>query len=195
MVGDIVRIHYTCALQGGNGSGSSGSGGGGSGSGGGGTGRKGSGRTDGIVIESSRKNRRRPLEFVVGAGQVVKGIDRAIRTMLSGERARVSVTAAYGYGDEGHPPIIPPDAALSFDVNLLEFRPRPRWRKPLVQVLSEPYTEMPYAPPRPLTAAGDTTPNNDGGGGGSSGGGGRGGSSGGGSGWDHRPPAENMARK
>ncbi|CAM9292143.1 unnamed protein product, partial [Laminaria digitata] len=92
MVGDIARIHYTCALQGGNGS------------------------SDG---KSSRKNRRRPLEFVVGGGQVVKGIDRAIRTMLFGERARVSVTALYGYGYEGHPPIIPPDAALTFDVNLL----------------------------------------------------------------------------
>ena len=185
IVGDIVRIHYTCALQGGNGS----SGGGGGGGGGGGSNRKGTG--DGTVIESSRKNRRRPLEFVVGAGQVVKGIDRAIRTMLFGERARVSVTAAYGYGDEGHPPTIPPDAALSFDVNLLEFRPRPRWRKPLVQVLSEPYTEVPYAPPRPPASAGDTAPNKDGGVGAS----GRGGGSRGGSGLGQRTPGENMARK
>lgn len=181
MVGDIVRIHYTCALQRGNGSSGSG--------GGGGSNRK--SNVDGTVIESSRKNRRRPLEFVIGAGQVVKGIDRAIRTMLLGERARVSVTAAYGYGDDGHPPTIPPDAALSFDVNLLEFRPRPRWRKPLVQVLSEPYTEVPYAPPRPLAAAGDTAPNKDGGGGA----GGSGGGSSGGSGLGQRAPGGNVARK
>ncbi|CAM9704753.1 unnamed protein product, partial [Ectocarpus sp. 4 AP-2014] len=89
-IGDVVRIHYTCALQESGGSG-----------------------------KSSRKNRRRPLEFVVGAGQVVKGIDRSIRQMLHGERARVFVTALYGYGDKGHPPTIPPRAALVFDVNLL----------------------------------------------------------------------------
>ena len=179
MAGDIVRIHYTCALQGVSGNG---------GSGGGGNGRKGGSGIDGTVVENSRKNRRRPLEFVVGAGQVVKGIDRVVRTMLLGERARVSVTAAYGYGYEGHPPIIPPDAALSFDVNLLDFRPRPRWRKPLVQVLSEPYTEVPYAPPRPPTSAGEMASNK-------SGSGGRGGGSGGGSGWDQKTPTDNLARK
>eukprot|EP00752_Nemacystus_decipiens_P007166 g6417.t1 len=100
----------------------------------------------GTVIESSRRNRRRPLEFVVGAEQVVKGIDRSIRQMLFGERARVFVTSLYAYGDKGHPPMIPPNAALVFDVNLLDFWPRPRWQKPLVQVLSDPYRETPYAP-------------------------------------------------
>lgn len=105
----------------------------------------GNGVESGAVIESSRRNRRRPLEFVVGAEQVVKGIDRSIRHMLYGERARVFVTALYGYGDKGHPPTIPPNAALVFDVNLLDFWPRPRWQKPLVQVLSEPYSETPYA--------------------------------------------------
>lgn len=77
---------------------------------------------------------------------MVKGIDRSIRQMLFGERARVFVTALYAYGDKGHPPTIPPDAALVFDVNLLDFWPRPRWQKPLVQVLSDPYRETPYAP-------------------------------------------------
>lgn len=143
MVGDVVRIHYTCSLQEG---------------GGGGGGRSSRGinsknGADGIVVENSRKNRRRPLEFVVGTGQVVKGIDRSVRTMLYGERAKVCVTAAYAYGDEGHPPVIPPGAALVFDVNLLDFWPRPRWQKPLVQVLSEPYAETPYAPRSKLLAA------------------------------------------
>ncbi len=105
------------------------------------------------MIENSRRDRRRPLEFVVGAGQVVKGIDRSIRQMLHGERARVFVTALYAYGEKGHPPTIPPRAALVFDVNLLDFWPRPRWQKPLVQVLSEPYSEAPYAP-RPTGGGG-----------------------------------------
>ncbi|CAM9937428.1 unnamed protein product [Pylaiella littoralis] len=120
-VGDVVRIHYICTLQEGDGS-----------------------------DKSSRRDRRRPLEFVVGADQVVKGIDRSIRRMLFGERAKVFVTALYAYGDRGLPPKIPPRAALVFDVNLLDFWARPRWQKPLVQVLSEPYSETPYAPrPRP----------------------------------------------
>lgn len=74
----------------------------------------------------------------------MKGIDRSIRQMLFGERARVFVTALYAYGDKGHPPTIPPNAALVLDVNLLDFWPRPRWQKPLVQVLSDPYRETPY---------------------------------------------------
>ena len=136
-IGDVVRIHYTCALQE-EGSGRRRRGAPGA--------TPGNGEEAGVVIESSRRNRRRPLEFVVGAEQVVKGIDRSVRQMLFGERARVFVTALYAYGDKGHPPAIPPNAALVFDVNLLDFWPRPRWQKPLVQVLSDPYTETPYAP-------------------------------------------------
>ncbi|CAN0385899.1 unnamed protein product, partial [Hapterophycus canaliculatus] len=110
-IGDVVRIHYTCTLQQPHKADHEGSGGDGS---------------DVGVVENSRRNRRRPLEFVVGAGHVVKGIDRSIRHMLFGERARVFVTALYAYGDRGHPPLIPPDSALVFDVNLLDFWPRPR---------------------------------------------------------------------
>lgn len=97
-------------------------------------------------MENSRKFRRRPLEFVVGAGQVVKGMDRGVATMLFGERAKISITPFYGYGDEGHPPLIPPGAALTFDVDLLDFWSRPRWNKPLVQLSSDHYSEAPYAP-------------------------------------------------
>lgn len=104
----------------------------------------------GTVVENSRKNRRRPLEFVVGEKQVVKGIDRVIMTMLYGERAKVTVTAGYAYGDKGYPPIVPPRSPLVFDLNLLNFWPRPRWQKPLVQVLSEPYREVPYARREPV---------------------------------------------
>ena len=159
-IGDVVRIHYTCALQEDGGSGSRRRRGG---AGPGAVSRE----EGGTVIESSRKNRRRPLEFVVGAEQVVKGIDRSIRQMLFGERARVFVTPLYAYGDKGHPPTIPPNAALVFDVNLLDFWPRPRWQKPLVQVLADPYRETPYAPRTGAGAGGGV-----GGGGGGGGGGG-----------------------
>lgn len=171
-IGDVVRIHYICTLQEGDGSGSSGPRGkrGGRsvsscGSTGGGGGETGSD----VVIESSRRDRRRPLEFVVGADQVVKGIDRSIRQMLFGERARIFVTALYAYGDRGLPPTIPPRAALVFDVNLMDFWPRPRWQKPLVQVLSEPYREKPYAPRPHPPLDGDGGGADDSSGGGSSG--------------------------
>lgn len=134
-MGDVVRIHYICALQEADGGG------------GGRLGRNsGNNSSEGAVIENSRKNRRRPLEFVVGANQVVRGIDRAVRVMAYGERAKVFLTPTYAYGDRGHPPVIPPGAALVFDVNLLDFWPRPRWQKPLVQVLSERYSQTPHAP-------------------------------------------------
>ena len=81
----------------------------------------------------------------MGSGQVVKGVDLGVRTMLHGERARIFVSPSYAYGDKGCPPIIPPGATLVFEVNLLDFWPRPRWIKPLVQVLSEEYAETPYA--------------------------------------------------
>ncbi|CAM9629936.1 unnamed protein product, partial [Ascophyllum nodosum] len=99
-IGDVVRIHYTCALQAEVG------------------GRNASG-SEAIQVESSRRNRRRPLEFVVGSGQVVKGVDLGVRTMLHGERARIFVSPSYAYGDKGCPPIIPPGATLVFEVNLL----------------------------------------------------------------------------
>lgn len=130
-----MRLHYTCTLP---------------------------EEAGGAVVESSRRNRRRPLEFVVGEGQVVKGIDRGVTTMLYGERARLKITASYGYGDTGHPPVVPPRSPLVFDLNILDFWPRPRWRKPLVQVLAEPYTEAPYAPRvRPTDGSGGD--NRDGG--------------------------------
>ncbi|CAM9253224.1 unnamed protein product, partial [Sphacelaria rigidula] len=94
--GDIVRMHYTCSLPAAADSGPAAE-----------------------LVENSRKNRRRPLEFVVGEKQVVKGIDRVIMTMLYGERAKVTVTAGYAYGDKGYPPIVPPRSPLVFDLNLL----------------------------------------------------------------------------
>lgn len=130
--GDVVRIHYTCTLEDG-----------------------------GSVIESSRRTRRRPFEFAVGTGQVVRGIDRSITKIFYGERARVSVTPFYGYGDAGRPPLIPPGAALIFDVDLLDFWPRPRWRKPLIQVSSEPYEEAPYVTRKSPPAAQGTPGHGD----------------------------------
>ena len=62
--------------------------------------------------------------------------------MSIGERAIITISAEYAYGKDGLPPLIPPNADLIFDVVLLGFRPRPLWRKPLIQ--SPGLSEKPY---------------------------------------------------
>lgn len=73
------------------------------------------------------------VEFVLGVGQVIKGFDRAVTQMTVGERSKITVSPEYGYGKEGLPPHIPPDATLLFDLTVLGFRPRAIWVKPLIQ--------------------------------------------------------------
>jgi FKBP-type peptidyl-prolyl cis-trans isomerase len=51
--------------------------------------------------------------------QVIKGWDEGIVQMSLGERATLTCTPDFGYGDDGAPPDIPPGAALLFDVELL----------------------------------------------------------------------------
>ena len=62
-----------------------------------------------------------PLSFTTGAGQVIKGWDQGVATMKKGEKAALAIHSDYGYGDNGHPPIIPAKATLHFDVNLVNF--------------------------------------------------------------------------
>jgi hypothetical protein len=58
---------------------------------------------------------------VVGDGTMVKGWEKALRTMTVGERAIVRVIdPSLGYGAAGVPPLIPPNAALEFDIEILD---------------------------------------------------------------------------
>lgn len=75
---------------------------------------------DGTKIDSSR-DRKLPLEFRAGIGQVVKGLDIAILQMSRGQRARVTIPSHLAYGERGYPPIIPPNAVLTMDVELISF--------------------------------------------------------------------------
>ncbi len=74
--------------------------------------------SDGKEFDSSRI-RHKPLTFVIGIGSVIKGWDEGILEMQLGEIAILKVTSDYGYGAEGMPPIIPPNADLEFEVELL----------------------------------------------------------------------------
>jgi len=63
-------------------------------------------------------------KMVVGDGTMVAGWDKALRTMMVGERSIVKVTNTdLGYGKDGVPGLIPPGAELEFDIEILEAQP------------------------------------------------------------------------
>ena len=72
----------------------------------------------GEQFDSSR-DRNKPLHFLIGVGAVIKGWDEGIMSMRLGEVATLRVSSDYGYGEKGMPPVIPPNAELSFEVELL----------------------------------------------------------------------------
>jgi FKBP-type peptidyl-prolyl cis-trans isomerase FkpA len=60
-----------------------------------------------------------PFSFVVGGGQVIKGWDQGVLGMKVGGRRRLTIPADLGYGDVGAGGLIPPGAALVFDIELV----------------------------------------------------------------------------
>ncbi|KAI2493877.1 Peptidylprolyl isomerase [Fragilaria crotonensis] len=63
--------------------------------------------------------RGKPFQFVIGIGQVITGWDEGVIKMSLGEKAILRITSDYGYGAEGAPGAIPPNADLNFEVELL----------------------------------------------------------------------------
>jgi FKBP-type peptidyl-prolyl cis-trans isomerase len=79
----------------------------------------------GRLLEGGRQfdsshSRRDPLDFALGGGDVIKGLDEGVQGMRVGGVRKITIPAELAYGESGCGGVIPPNATLVFDVELLE---------------------------------------------------------------------------
>jgi peptidylprolyl isomerase len=74
---------------------------------------------DGTVVDEVG-DRSKPLSFIVGSGEVIRGWEQGLEGMAANGKRRIVVPAGLAYGEVGRPPRIPPGATLTIEVELLE---------------------------------------------------------------------------
>ncbi|KAI0002913.1 peptidyl-prolyl cis-trans isomerase [Russula compacta] len=79
--------------------------------------------SDGSTFGSSLA-RGTPFVTEIGVGKAIKGWDEGVLQLTRGSRAILKVSPDYAYGTRGFPPVIPPNATLEFEVELLEIKPQ-----------------------------------------------------------------------
>ena len=73
---------------------------------------------EGTPFDSS-KDRNEPFQFVLGRGEVIPGWDEGVKGMRVGGTRRLTIPSSMAYGPRGAAGVIPPNAALKFDIELL----------------------------------------------------------------------------
>lgn len=76
---------------------------------------------DGSKFDSSR-DRGSPFKTMIGVGTVIKGWDEGVVQLSLGEKAILTCSPDYAYGERGYPPVIPPNSTLKFEVELLKIQ-------------------------------------------------------------------------
>ena len=77
--------------------------------------------TSGVVVDSSFQ-RGQPIAINIGVGQVIPGWDEGIMLLNKGDKARFVIPSDLGYGAQGAGGVIPPNATLIFDVELMDIK-------------------------------------------------------------------------
>lgn len=70
----------------------------------------------------SSYDRNVPLEFTVGVGEMIAGFDEGVLTMKKGGKRRLFIPSELAYGNNGIPGVIPPDAMIVFEVELVDIK-------------------------------------------------------------------------